>query len=189
MPRRGPEILFIETVSQMRAISAPLRIRMFEALARAAAPLSVREIARAVGRPAASLYRHLGVLRRAGLVRAAGRRGTGRKAEAVYAAAAHGLRSRPPRTAARRLAYARMGEAHARYALRCFSAAVRRGTARLNPPARDTAVRHLILNLSPGELAALNAELDALAMRWLGRAGHGTPNVSLAMVMGPLEKP
>jgi DNA-binding transcriptional ArsR family regulator len=188
MSNRKPSVLLIQGATQMRALSAPLRIRIFEALARAGAPLSAGDVARAIDRPAAALYRHLEILRRAGLILAAGYRGSGRKREKLYEAAARALQSATPETPVQRRAFSRMGEAHARYALRCFSRAARLGTAQLKKPARDTSVRHLLLRLSPRQLVAFNRELDALAFRWMAPAGRGRPNLSFAIVMGPLER-
>jgi DNA-binding transcriptional ArsR family regulator len=185
MRRREPELLVIETPRQMRAFSSPLRIRMFEAITRRG-PLTVREIAEAIGRPPSAIYQHIEVLRQAGFIHEAGVTGQGRRRSLRYAAAARGVKAATGAlTPSRRKALARLASAHARHALRSFTQAVEEGTARLDGPQRNAVVRHLILSASPDELEALNADIDTFVTRWAAPLTKDAPQISLAIVMGP----
>jgi DNA-binding transcriptional ArsR family regulator len=188
MRKPEPEILVIETPRQMRAFSSPLRIRMFEAIARRG-PLTAREIAEAIGRPPTAIYQHIEVIRWAGFVRPAGLTGQGRKRSLRYAAAAKGVKAATEAlTPSRRKLLARLAAAHARHALRSFTQSVENGAARLEGPRRNAVVRHLILSLSPDNLEALNTDIDAFVARWANPLAIDAPQISLAIVMGPLSR-
>jgi DNA-binding transcriptional ArsR family regulator len=188
MRKHKPELLVIETPRQMRAFSSPLRIRMFEVIARRG-PLTVREIAEAIGRPPAAIYQHIEVLRQAGFIHEAGATGEGRRRSLRYAAAARGVKAATGAlTPSRRKALARLAAAHARHALRSYTQAVEDGAGRLEGPQRNSVVRHLVLSLSPHDLEALNTDIDSLVARWSKPLATDAPRISLAVVMGPLAR-
>jgi DNA-binding transcriptional ArsR family regulator len=188
MRKRKSELLLIESPAQMRAFSSPLRIRMFEALARRG-PLTVRQIAEAIGRPPTAIYQHIELLRTAGFIHEAGVAGKGRLRSLRYATAAKGVKAATVAlTPSRRKALARLGAAHARHALRSFAQAVEVGAALLEGSQRNAVVRHLILSVSPGDMKALNADIDAFVARWAEPLSKDAPQVSLAIVMGPLTR-
>jgi DNA-binding transcriptional ArsR family regulator len=190
MARRKPDAVFIRTPRQMRALSVPVRIRIFEALAKAG-PLSVAEIAAVVGRPAAAIYQHVELLRRAGIIRFAGIRGKGRQKSRLYAPVARGLKATTsPGTPAQRHALARLGMAHARHVLRHYERALVQDEGELEGPHRTAVVRHMAFSLSQHDLAALNSELDAFVRRWSGRAATEAPTISIVLAMAPVpQKP
>lgn len=70
---------------QMRALAAATRQEIVDVLPRMGT-VSVAELAAALGRPADSLYFHLRILQRVGLVRRAGSRPAARRQEALFRA-------------------------------------------------------------------------------------------------------
>src|SRR5690348_12664421 len=77
----------IRSKQQMRALAAPTRQEIVDALPRLGR-VSVAELANALGRPADSLYYHLRVLKHVGLVIDAGRRTINGRPEALFRAVA-----------------------------------------------------------------------------------------------------
>lgn len=71
---------------QMRALAAATRQEIVDVLPRMGT-ISVAELAAALGRPADSLYFHLRILQRVGLIRSAGSRPAARRREALFRAA------------------------------------------------------------------------------------------------------
>jgi DNA-binding transcriptional ArsR family regulator len=76
---------------QMVVLKASARQEILDTLASMGA-ISISELALALGRPADGLYYHIRILQKAGLVRAAGTRGKGTRAEALFRAASPDLR-------------------------------------------------------------------------------------------------
>ena len=70
---------------QMRALAAATRQEIVDVLPRMGT-VSVAELAAALGRPADSLYFHLRILQRVGLIRSAGSRRAARRREALFRA-------------------------------------------------------------------------------------------------------
>ena len=77
----------IRSKRQMRALAAPTRQEIVDVLPRMGT-VSVAELATALGRPADSLYHHLRILKRAGLVRNAGSRWLEGRRESLFRAVA-----------------------------------------------------------------------------------------------------
>ncbi|MEY3023676.1 MAG: Helix-turn-helix domain, partial [Planctomycetota bacterium] len=85
-PRRGateasPKITW--TPRQWKAISSPIRLELL-ALAEAEQPCSIGDLARASGRRATGLYRHVRILATAGLFEPCGQRPGARRPEQLY---------------------------------------------------------------------------------------------------------
>jgi len=83
--------LLVSDEAQVRALASPVRQALVHRLRRGG-PASVRELAEALGRPAAPLYFHVDKLLAAGLLVELERRPTGRRPEAVYGLVAERLR-------------------------------------------------------------------------------------------------
>lgn len=77
----------VSTPRQIEAVSSPLRQELLEQLGHAG-PASVAELASQMGRRPTALHYHVNLLLRAGILRRAGRRASGRRAEALYALSA-----------------------------------------------------------------------------------------------------
>jgi DNA-binding transcriptional ArsR family regulator len=80
----------IRSKRQMRALAASTRQEIVDVLARMGT-VSVAELATALGRPADSLYYHLRILKRVGLVLSAGSRQLNGRPEALFRAVAREL--------------------------------------------------------------------------------------------------
>ncbi|MBI1212494.1 MAG: helix-turn-helix domain-containing protein [Alphaproteobacteria bacterium] len=183
--RPANDEIVIRGRAQMRAFASPLRAAILEALTRRA-PLSMAEIAAAVGRPRPTLYHHLTIMLRAGLVLDAGARGKGRKREQLYKAAASIVRTDPNATSKQeREDLASLTETHTRYVLRRHVRAMKAGTAVREGPNRNATVRHLMLDLKPKDLRALNKDIEALAEKWAAKPKAGAHVISLLILMGP----
>jgi DNA-binding transcriptional ArsR family regulator len=89
--KRVAENYTIRNRKQMRALAASTRQEIVDMLPRMGT-VSVAELARALGRPADSLYYHLHVLTNVGLVLSAGSRTRNGRSEALYRAVARELR-------------------------------------------------------------------------------------------------
>ncbi len=82
-------ILRVRDAAQLRALGTVVRQEIIDAV-RHLDTFSVRDVAREMGRPADSLYFHMRILERAGLIRAQGERVTDRRPETVYTSCAPG---------------------------------------------------------------------------------------------------
>lgn len=82
------------TAAQRDALASPLRLEIFGHFSPPDA-LSVRQLARRMGRSASSLYYHVHRLVDAGLLREAGERPRGTRTETLYEATASALRMAP----------------------------------------------------------------------------------------------
>jgi AcrR family transcriptional regulator len=69
--------------AQQRAVVSPLRLEIMGQFANGQ-PLSVKEIAERMGRPATAIHYHVGLLERSGLLKKTGERRAGRRREALY---------------------------------------------------------------------------------------------------------
>lgn len=86
-PKGG--VLRIRDATQLRALGTVVRQEIIDAV-RHLPTFSVSDVARVMGRPADSLYFHMRILEKAGLIIPQGERTTQRRAETVYATLAPG---------------------------------------------------------------------------------------------------
>jgi len=84
-----PEVYYLETIEQLRAIADPLRARIFEALARR--PLTVKRVATLLGEAPAKIHYHVREMERVGLLKLVETRERGGILEKDYRAVAHEL--------------------------------------------------------------------------------------------------
>lgn len=82
-------VLQVRDAAQLRALGTVVRQEIMDAVRHLPA-FSVSDVAREMGRPADSLYFHMRILERAGLIVAKGERITARRAETVYSTLAPG---------------------------------------------------------------------------------------------------
>jgi len=88
---RKPPRFFIRDARQIAALKAASRQEVMDVLA-TMGTVSIAELAVALGRPADSLYYHIRILHRVGLVQASGSRDSGGRAEKLYRAVSSYLR-------------------------------------------------------------------------------------------------
>lgn len=177
---------------QREALASPLRLEIFGHFTEAE-PLSVRELAERMGRAASSLYYHVDRLADVGLLREAGERRRGTRAERVYEAAHSTLRLEPDGSAATRDALLRTMGAAFRMAERDLEAALRR---RRFPGegsgATPTFATRLHFRATPTELDEIRGHLRAALEVVEGLAGRpGGPesgaHYSLTLALLPLR--
>jgi DNA-binding transcriptional ArsR family regulator len=163
MSTNGPELHTIEGEAQQRAISSPLRLEILGYFA-AGRPLSVKEVAERMGRPATAIHYHVRVLAESGLLRKTGERRDGRRREAEYSMVAEAIAVPGYGTGDENdnaLALKTTTSAF-RMAERDMKAALAAGAARSEGEDRNFAVTRMHLRLSREEMAEVNRRLDAL---------------------------
>jgi len=83
MSKSKPKTVTADTPARRAALSSPLRLEII-GLFTEHEPLSIADMASRMGRPAGSLYHHVGVLEKAGLLRRTGTRPKGKRHEALF---------------------------------------------------------------------------------------------------------
>ncbi|EKT4091055.1 TPA: helix-turn-helix transcriptional regulator [Stenotrophomonas maltophilia] len=172
------------TPTQLAAMASPTRMAILQRLD-AEGPASIRELAERLGRPATALYHHLAHLEKHGLVRITEHRDTGRRPEAVYAAAAAQLSSRDAvRTPSGRRSLVHVATRVVAATLRAFASAATHAAARFEGPHRNCVVRHLSFRADDARLARINALIDELEATGLD-AGTQGDTMLLTVLMAP----
>jgi DNA-binding transcriptional ArsR family regulator len=159
MNDRGPTIHTIEGEAQARAISSPLRLEILGYFS-AGRPLSVRELAERMGRPATAIHYHVRLLAESGLLEKSGERRDGRRREAEYSKVAEAIgipAGRDDHTLALKATASGF-----RMAEREMETALAEGAARREGEDRNFLVTRVHCRLSREELAVINRRLDAL---------------------------
>ena len=111
-------------VEQLRALASPVRIEIVGVF-QAHGPLSIRELAEKLGRPADGLYHHVRQLQQAKILRVANTRRVGKRDEAVLELTAERFgHAEQPKTPAMRLAIVETAASALRLANREFRQAV-----------------------------------------------------------------
>jgi DNA-binding transcriptional ArsR family regulator len=164
MSTNGPKIHTIEGEAQRRAISSPLRLEILGHFS-AGRPLSVREVAERMGRPATAIHYHVRLLAQSGLLRKSGERRDGRRREAEYSMVAEAIailgRGQPSEEGEQTLALKTTASAF-RMAERDMKAALADGAARSEGEDRNFLATRIHCRLSREEMAEINRRLDAL---------------------------
>lgn len=161
-PRSARGFASLRGAAARAVFASPLRLELVDTLQRLRGA-SIRELARATGRPADALYFHVRKLLRAGAVVEQGRRATGRRPEAVFAVAAAGLRVDPEdRSSAARVARHAAARSVLRMAGRHYEAAVASGVVRQEGARRNVCFARTKAHLDPAALAGLHRRVDDL---------------------------
>ena len=159
MTTNGPRIHTVEGDAQRQAISSPLRLEILAHFT-AGQPLSVREVAERMGRPATAIHYHVGILTESGLLRKSGERRDGRRREAQYIKVAEAI-GIPAEQGEHALAVKTTASGF-RMAEREMEAALAEDTARREGEDRNFLVTRVHLRLSTDEMTEINRRLDAL---------------------------
>jgi len=144
------------------ALSSPMRLELV-GLFTGPEPLSIADMATRLGRPATSLYHHVGILTEAGVLREAGTRPKGKRFETVFELIENRLElavdpedDETARQAAKTMASAlRMAE-------RDFNAAFDRDDLVTDGPDRNLTGLRMHMRASPEALVQLNEKLQAI---------------------------
>lgn len=157
-----PPELLISTPSQVRALASGVRASLVEALL-TRGPAPVRVLAAHLARSPESLYHHLRILERAGIVRVDSIRPVGRTKEAIYALVSTRLRlDRSKSSPAMRRARASAGAAMMGAATRRLRAAINAGLDEGDAQSKRARIETVIVRLSPEARRELHACVDAL---------------------------
>lgn len=194
MPRQAakptPRTHWIESPKALAALASPLRQEVIDAAAAHAAPLSIAELARHLGRPADRLYFHVRALERAGLLISDGARKEGRHVAALYRLPAAMLRLRyRPATTSRTRAITAVVDGVLRLARRDFRRAMSNVRASVEGPLRDTWGGRMKGFLTTSEQRRLNeliTEIDTLVRA--ARPRKNTRPVAFTFVRVPLDR-
>lgn len=158
----------ISRPAQIEALISPARQEIVDSAA-ASGPLSVREMAEALGRKPSSIYYHVSALLETGLLVETGRRRTGRREEAIYATPGKEMRLLP--TAETRETYGDIVASMLRVAGRDFRRAMQAGVTISAEPRRIWGGR-LKGWVTNRDLAGINAHIEAI-IEILGRRRPG----------------
>jgi DNA-binding transcriptional ArsR family regulator len=188
MNPNGPKVHTIEDEAQRRAVSSPLRLEILGHYL-AGQPLSVREVAERMGRPATAIHYHVRLLAESGLLRKSGERRDGRRREAEYTKIAEVI-GIPAEDGEHTLAVKTTASGF-RMAERDMKAALAEGAARTEGADRNFLATRIHCRLGREEMAEINRRLDALLGAVLDSMRREEPQeddefVSLTLALLPL---
>lgn len=190
------EDVWVMEPERLQCLVSTTRMDIVDHLAGRGAPgegMSVKQIAKAVGRRPSALYHHIEKLEAAGLIRECGSRTVNRKHEKLYETPSRRMRLKralgePANAEVMREIVASL----ARQASRDFSAGQQQDGARPDGPVRNLGFYRTVSNPSPERLARINALIEEIAeLMWEedGRDQASSPAgepVVLTWVMAPL---
>ena len=189
MPRASNREYVIRREDQLKALTSPERRRVLEAL-EGLGRATVKDLAQHVGRLPASLYYHVRKLSSVGLVAEVDQRGSGRRAEAVYALVAPVLRVDSEGRSEDWLAgLERVAAASMRRAARLHARALRDPTVVKRGTRRQLRAQQTTARLSQAGLERLNRklrEIDEL-LQSEQRAAKKGRFYSFTCVLAPVE--
>ena len=185
--------MMLRTPEHRRAVASPLRLEILGLFVERR-PLSVAEIAQRMGRPATAMHYHVRVLEKAGLLRRAGNKRSGRRPEALYVPAADVFKMEQPRDAPAEVAAAALKTLSTafRMAERDMEAALTDPGTKTSGPYRNCIGARAHCRLSKKDLAELNRHLRAIEkMLTLAHKSHepapGDSFLSLTLALMPLR--
>lgn len=147
---------------QRAALASPLRLEILGLFTHDDA-LSIADMAELMGRKAGSLYHHVGIMERAGLLRRVGTRPKGKRHEALFQPTAGRYEVEAPAGEEEAIVHAVKAMASAfRMTERDLEAALRDGTGRRDGNDRNMFAGRLHLRASPEMLAAINEHVEAI---------------------------
>lgn len=183
----------VETRAQRTALTSPIRLEIL-GLFMGTGPLSISDMAQKMGRPAGSLYHHVGLLEKAGILRKAGTRPKGKRFETLFEPVAEKFTMEAGEGDADADAQAVQAIKSAfRMTLRDFEAGLSDPNTLRDGPGRNLLVTRIHMCASPRLLAKLNEHFDALNDILQAEAalqGEAKPEgqyISLTLALLPLK--
>ncbi len=147
---------------QRTALASPLRLEIL-GLFTSPEPLAIADMAGLMGRTAGSLYHHVGMLEKAGLLHRAGTRPKGKRYEALFLPVASRIEVAVPRGDDSAVDHIVKTMASAfRMAERDLGAALRSGDSLTEGPDRNLFATRMHFRASPKLLARINKHLEAI---------------------------
>jgi predicted transcriptional regulator len=178
---------------QQKALASPLRLEII-GLFTGPDALAITDMAARMGRPAGSLYHHVGILEDAGLLQRAGTRPKGKRYEALFKPAACRIEMEAKPGEKDAAGHARRAMAAAfRMAERDLEAALHRDDLKREGPGRNILATRAHMRVPPRLLARLNKHLQAIEELLVSEAGKDpdpTPedqHLSLTLALLPLR--
>jgi predicted ArsR family transcriptional regulator len=184
------QVYQVVTKAQLRALATTVRHDILDRLT-ALGPLSVRQLAEALGRQPTAIYQHLKKLEKLALVR--GRRASARepgRPAIVYEAAGSTIRlTKAAKQNENRKAFAKIVRVSSTQAARDFDAAFSNPLRRVTGASRNHTFFRAISAPSAKRLARMNALLQELEdLTWSPDPNPG-PLISVAWFVAPLKPP
>jgi DNA-binding transcriptional ArsR family regulator len=178
---------------QRTALASPLRLEIL-GLFTNPEPLAISDMARLMGRTAGSLYHHVGILEKAGLLLRSGTRPVGKRYEALFQPAATRIEmeARSEVVDEVDLVVKVMASAF-RMAERDLAAVINEGECKQEGPDRNVFATRMHFRASPRLLARLNKHLKAIEELLSAAAANETKptpddqHLSLTLALLPLR--
>ncbi len=184
MARSGRYV--ITQAPQFRALASSTRQEILDVLARLGAA-SVAEIAGTLGRPADGVYYHLRVLRRVGLVVAAGERSGDGRMEALFRTRAPEMvLGYDPSPKGKARAVTRIVASMLRLGIRDFRSAFATGHVRVKGSRRELWALRTTGWLSPAAVGDLNARIRGISVA-MAKGGRGHRLYGITILLTPLD--
>lgn len=184
---KSEEETWVLRTDQLRCLVSAVRTDIVDQLA-GRGPMSIKELATAIGKRPSALYHHIDQLLEVELVREAGARVVNRKQEKLYATPSRRIRLKPalarPENAE---VMAEIVSALARQADRDFSKGQYVQDAKVEGVERNLGFFRLVAKPGPEKLARINALLDEIGEIMWEDAEEVFPAVTLTWFMAPSE--
>jgi predicted transcriptional regulator len=193
MTNDTPEIMKFDSRERLAVLSSPLRLEIL-GLFTNHEPLAITDMAALMQRAAGSLYHHVGLLEKAGLLKRTGTRPKGKRFEALFFPTATIFEAEAPTGDEDAVAHAVKTMASGfRMAERDLEAALQSGDMVTEGSDRNLLAARIHMRLSPDNLAKLNGHLKALEDFLLSADGAATPrtpddqHMSLTIAFLPIK--
>jgi DNA-binding transcriptional ArsR family regulator len=190
MPRNNKPTYQIEQLLQIQALATPARQEILDAL-ETVGPAPVTAIAAVLGRAPDSLYHHLRVLQKVGLVKLVETRAVGRIRETIYDLAGPSMTlTYELADPAHREALNALVRGMSRMARRDFERATESDGAVTNGPRRNLRSARMVGRLDHTQIEKINELYDRIAEIMLAPSADGQPAdfVALTFQTAPLER-
>ena len=177
---------------QQVALSSPLRLEII-GLFTDNKPLAIADMARLMGRPAGSLYYHVEILEKAGLLERKGTRPKGKRFETLFFPSGYRLELEAEAGGESAVLALRTMASAFRMAERDMAACLEHGDVESEGPGRNILAYRLHLRASPEVLAGINEHLDAIQDLLKAETERGRKpssrdkHVSLTLALLPLR--
>lgn len=193
MAAKRQKTIIADSADKRAAMASPIRLEILGLFTEGRA-LAIADMAERMGRTAGSLYHHVAILEKAGLLRRTGTRPKGKRHEALFAPAGDLFEVAAPADEEEAVAHAVKAMAAAfRMTERDLEAALRDPTSRKRGRARNLFAGRMHLRASPKLLAEINEHLRAIEelVRTEGCCGEAdsrdAQHVSLTIALLPIK--
>lgn len=183
----GEATYWVQREDQLECLASPARMDIVDHLA-GAEPKSIKELARAIGRRPSSIYHHIQLLLKAGLIEEAGARVVNRKTEKLFKTPAPRMRLKRALGNERNARVMRdiVGALH-RESDRDFAAGLDHPDRNTQGPLRNLGFFRQVNRPSSRSLKRINMLLDEIAEILWNEPDPKGPLIALTWTMAPLH--